>query len=236
MTKNKRYTANLAMLETLAIKLGDIKNEVVFLGGSSTALFITDREAPDIRATIDVDCIVDIISLKDYYKLECKLIKKGFKKALDDEVICRWHFNNYILDIMPTNEKILGFSNYWYTSAIKNTMQHQINETLEINTVDSPHFIGTKLESFKSRGKNDYLLSHDLEDIITIIDGRVELFIEVKQTNTPLKKYICKYFKDFLNSYEFITALPGHLNYGALTDDRVKIVLNRMKKIAKIPQ
>ncbi len=44
MLKNKgeRATANLRMLEFVARKLGPLNDEVVYLGGCSTALFITD--------------------------------------------------------------------------------------------------------------------------------------------------------------------------------------------------
>jgi hypothetical protein len=34
--------ANLRMLEFVAMKLGEIRNDVVFLGGCTTGLFITD--------------------------------------------------------------------------------------------------------------------------------------------------------------------------------------------------
>ena len=59
---NHRANINLAMLEKAAEKLGDIVDEVVFLGGCTTCLFITDVAAPDVRPTLDVDCIVNAIS------------------------------------------------------------------------------------------------------------------------------------------------------------------------------
>lgn len=65
--------ANFRMLEFVATKLGDMCYDVVFLGGCTTALFITDSAAPDVRYTLDVDCIVDVISLKEYHQIEAKL-------------------------------------------------------------------------------------------------------------------------------------------------------------------
>lgn len=82
-----RAIAQLAMLERIARQLGDLANDFVFLGGCSTALFITDPASPDVRSTIDVDCIVDVISLNAYYQIEKKLQEYGFKKSYD--VICR---------------------------------------------------------------------------------------------------------------------------------------------------
>src|SRR3990167_5494675 len=106
--KNKRATSNLKMLELVARKLGELNNEIVYLGGCTTALFINDPLSLDVRPTIDVDCIVDIISLGQYHRFERQLIKKGFKKSLVDDVICRWHYDDIILDVMPTDENILG--------------------------------------------------------------------------------------------------------------------------------
>jgi hypothetical protein len=54
---------NIKMLNFIASKLGPLCNEFVFLGGCTTALFITDPAFPDVRYTLDVDCIVDVISL-----------------------------------------------------------------------------------------------------------------------------------------------------------------------------
>lgn len=99
--------ANLRMLEFVATKLGEIRDDVVFLGGCTTGLFITDPDFPDVRYTLDVDCIVDVISLNQYHQLEKKLTKQGFKKSLSEDVICRWFYDDVTLDIMPT-EKLLA--------------------------------------------------------------------------------------------------------------------------------
>ena len=64
MAINKQsQTANLAMLQIVADKLGDLCENVVFLGGCTTALLINDPVSPDVRRTFDVDCIIDVISV-----------------------------------------------------------------------------------------------------------------------------------------------------------------------------
>ena len=77
--------ANIRMLEFVAAKLGELRNEVVFLGGCTTALFIDDPNIPDVRYTFDVDCVVDVISLSQYHKLEKKLKDLGFKQSASEE-------------------------------------------------------------------------------------------------------------------------------------------------------
>lgn len=166
--KKERATKNLKMLEYIARKLGPLNDEVVYLGGCATVLFINDPMVLDIRPTLDVDCIVDVISLGEYHKFVNKLCKLGFKQHLDDDVICRLYCEEIILDVMPTDEKILGWGNRWYKEAIKTAVKHQIADDLVIKSVTAPYFLATKIEAFRTRGKNDLLVSHDFEDILTL--------------------------------------------------------------------
>lgn len=224
-----RASSNLRMLELAARKLEKLKDDFVFLGGCTTALFITDPLTPDIRSTADVDCIIDVISLPKFYLIGEELKKLGFKNSA---AIYRWRYDDLILDIMPTDEKILGFSNRWYAAAIQHYITQKITDDLFIKTVTAPYFLATKLEAFKGRGNEDYLGSHDLEDILTVIDGRAEIISEINSAEITLKQYLAETFNTLLQNSQFITALPGHLNYGSITTDRVKIILDRIKEIA----
>jgi len=47
--RHAQATSNLAMLEIVARKLGELNDEVVYLGGCSTALFINDPLSLDVR-------------------------------------------------------------------------------------------------------------------------------------------------------------------------------------------
>jgi hypothetical protein len=58
------------------------------------------------------------------------------------------------------------------------------------------YFIATKLEAYQGRGNNDPLLSHDLEDIINLVDGREELLGEIGQLQTSVRKYIAQQFAE----------------------------------------
>jgi hypothetical protein len=232
MNKNKKFSqSNLAMLELAARQLGKLTKEVVFLGGCTTALFITDPLLFDVRPTTDVDCIIDVISLSEYYAFEEALRKQGFKQSMNDDVICRWHYDELILDVMPTDEKILGFTSCWYKDAIKNAMEDEIADGIFIRRLTAPYFLGIKIEAFKARGNNDFFMSHDFEDIITVINGRDELIDELSATAPELKKYISTAFENMIKKNQFQQALPGHLEEGPVTQDRVKIVLKRIKQI-----
>jgi len=230
--KNQRATSNLKMLEFVARKLGALNDEVVYLGGCTTALFINDPLSLDVRPTLDVDCIIDVISLGQYYQFEHKLMDKGFHRSMNDEVICRWHFDDIILDVMPTDEKILGWGNQWYKEAIKHAVNHQIADDLTIKSVTAPYFLATKIEAFKSRGNNDFLGSHDFEDIITVIAGCVDIADEVVATSNKLRSYLQSVFGEMLKNDQFELALPGHVSDGPVTMQRVQTVIQRIKKIS----
>lgn len=225
---------NIRMLQFMAEKLGPLCDDIVFVGGCTTALFITDEASPDVRYTFDVDCIVDVISSSDYYKLGKKLSQRGFKQSIQEENICRWTFNDAILDLVPIDEKILGFSNRWYKFAIKNSITYKLPSNTSIRTLTAPYFLATKLEAFKTRGKMDFLASHDFEDIVSVVDGREALVKEVNSSDSNLKNYLIEYFQYFQDSRSFHDALPGHfVQYGNLADDRIEFFLDKIKKIAE---
>ena len=92
------------------------------------------------------------------------------------------------------------------------------------------------IEAFQSRGKNDFLASHDFEDIITVIAGRENIAEEIALTNEGLSTYLQVIFKKIISNNQFAQALPGHLNDGPVTLQRVKTVMDRIQKIVNLGQ
>lgn len=226
------HSANIEMIKKAARRLGDLLENMAFLGGATTGLFITDPAAPELRPTLDIDVIIEIISMTEYYQLEAMLRSLGFKQSMKKEdPICRWMIDEIILDVMPTDEKILGFSNKWYADALKNSMIHDFEKNLRIKIVTAPYFLATKIEAFYGRGKNDFLFSHDMEDIITVIDGRKEIVEEVRKSPEALKVFLSKTFKDFLQNDSFIESLSGHLLPDAASQARLPILIQRIQNI-----
>ena len=168
-----QFSNNLQMIEFAAKSLAHLCDKVVFLGGTTTELLITDSASMDIRSTYDVDVITKITPRSNFQRFEEELRHLGFKNDIsEDAVICRWTLDNLILDVMPADSEILGFSNRWYNDAIDNAEKYQLTQELTINLITPQYFIATKLEAFEGRGNNDYFGSRDLEDIIAVINGR----------------------------------------------------------------
>ncbi len=225
---------NIQMIKTVAMRLGSLNNEVVFLGGATTELLITDPAAPQTRVSLDVDVIIEIPSRRDFYKLEDDLRSRGFTQSdnEDDDPICRWRIQNIIVDVMPTDSRILGFSNMWYSPAIKTATRYDIDNHIHIQLVTAPYFLATKIEAFYGRGKGDYLGSHDMEDIVALLDGRQEIVYEIGETSEELRTYLSKEFQDFLHNEAFLESLSGHLPSDRTSQARYPLLLERMKHIA----
>lgn len=101
-----------------------------------------------------------------------------------------------------------------------------------IRVVTSPYFCATKIEAFEGRGKEDYPASQDLEDIIAVIDGRVELIAEIAQSADNIRSYIAAKISVWLNNDKFVDALPGHL--GERGGERIKFTMDRLEQIANL--
>ena len=226
---------NIESLTNIAHRLDELCNEVTFVGGGITGLLITDKAAPDVRFTVDVDCIINVITRPDYYAISKKLRQKGFKEIIfGDHPICRWDCDGILIDVMPIDKSVLGFSNRWYKDAQINAIDQKITDAISVKIISAPYFLATKLEAFKDRGKQDFLSSHDLEDIISLIDGRAEIVNDISVTSDNLKQYLAFEFASLMNNAQFLQALPGHLNYSQESESREKIVKERILAIVNV--
>jgi hypothetical protein len=106
---------SIALLELGASALGDLAREVVFTGGATIGLWITDPAAPEPRPTEDVDVIVEVTSRGRFADFEQRLRRRRFREDQETGIICRWRHadSDLVLDAMPMDGSILGFENRW---------------------------------------------------------------------------------------------------------------------------
>lgn len=226
---------NLELLVEAARLLEPLLDELVFVGGSTTALLITDKAAAKVRPTYDVDAIAEIGSYAAYAGFSERLRRCGFTEDTGEGApICRWRQKKTILDVMPLDEKILGFSNLWYKPALDSAVVHELEAGLRVRVVTGVYFCVTKLGAFAGRGKNDYQSSHDLEDLMAVVDGRAELVEEIGAAAEDVRAYIAAEIRKLLAIGEFLDALPGYLLPDQASQARVSILLERLKKIAAL--
>lgn len=227
---------NVAMMELVAERLGErLREEMVFVGGAVAGLLITDPGQPAIRPTEDVDMIVHATVRADYQKIEAVLRERGFVNDMSrDAPICRWRVGGVTVDVMPTLKEILGFSNPWYPHALATARTTHLPSGTPIRLVTAPVFLATKFEAFADRGGRDYLFSHDLGDLISVIDGRDELAAECRQAEAQLKSYLRDQFRELLAVPAFIDALPGHLPGDSASQGRLPDLEDKLRQLAEL--
>lgn len=223
------YEFNRLQLIAIAGGLGDLLPQVTFVGGCATALLVDDVAFAGVRQTDDVDVIVDITTQVKLQAFSKQLRQRGFREDVDGP-ICRWKFEHnglsLKLDVMPTSEKILGFSNRWYVDANKNSVEYRLQDELSINVVTPVYFLATKFEAFIDRGKGDYF-SHDMEDIVFVMENRRDLIRELMEAPAELKAYFAQQAKNLLNE-RFLNVLPGLL----LVPTSISAIQNQLKIMA----
>jgi hypothetical protein len=216
---------NLQMLARAADHLSSMLNEVVFLGGATIQLWITDPAAPPMRVTADVDMIVEISTRRDYYRLERRVRKMGFDN--DPSMICRFrHRRTHLLvDLMPTEAGILGFKNRWQSEAFNHAVEVALPEEQTIRAIPPPFLLATKMEAFANRGNYDFYGSRDFEDLVRVIDGREELSAELAGAPNGVREYVREQLRMLSLMEDFDNGLEGALPASPESRERVDSVI-----------
>ena len=217
----------------VARRLGPLRDRVVFVGGAVRGLLVTDTAADAERPTDDVDLIVEVASSRDYHRLGIELRSLGFREDVTEGApICRWIVENVRVDVMPTDERVLGFKNRWYRETVAHALELEA-EGHRLRIIDAPHFCATKLEAYSDRGGGD-LYHHDLEDVIAVVGGRVELEGELAAAGGELRTFVAHGVQDLLAITAFLEALPGHLPGDAASQGRLATLLERLHTLASL--
>jgi hypothetical protein len=176
------YRENITRIKAVYLALEELASEVVFVGGATVSLY-SRRPETATRPTDDVDIVVEIMHYKDYAAIEAKLRSKGFINDIQSGVICRYIINGITVDVMPTSEEILGFSNKWYS------------------------------EVFVNRGENEGRFSPDFEDIVHVLNNRQLVWEEIRRANEPVKQYLNNEFQKLLSQKYIDEWIGAHLEY-----------------------
>ncbi len=221
-------------LETAAALLGPLLDEVVFVGGATIHLWITEPGAPPARATEDVDVVCEVATRVKYHRLGDRLRKRGLQEVMGAPVICRWRSDDpqLVLDVMPTDPDILGFSNPWYEEAISSAVTVALESGAEIRAAATPALVATKLCAWKGRGEGDLLRSLDIHDVLTLIDGRPELIEEVASAAPDLRTYIRDELGELRAEHYFDYAVQSATaSYGPVGAERARLVQTRIDRL-----
>ena len=129
---------------------------------------------------------------------------------------------------MPLDGSILGFKNTWYKPAMAAAEERELEPGQRILMVNAVYFCASKLEAFGDRGKNDYLGSRDLEDVVAVVDGRQELVGEIKAAQGNVRSYLGKEIAKCAGS------ASQNLPPDSASQERITTVMARLREIAQL--
>ncbi|HKX46945.1 MAG TPA: hypothetical protein VJP77_09610 [Planctomycetota bacterium] len=225
---------NLALLEQAALLLGPLLDELVLVGGCAAGLLVTDPGASPIRPTEDVDLLVEAATYADYHRFGQRLVALGFGEGtVPGDPLCRFRHPRLVLDLMPLDEGVLGFSNRWYASAVRSPLRRRLPSGAAISHIDAPHFLASKLEAFRSRGGGDYVTSADLEDVVVVIDGREAVGRELAAAPRALRQFVAEELDACTASRYFVEALPGYFAGEPDAGQRAGRLVERLRRLAE---
>jgi hypothetical protein len=227
--------SGLQQLTSAAKLLRPLLGELVFVGGSVTGLLVTDPAAGEPRSTLDVDAVAELTTYAEYTAFGNRMRILGFHEdTRAGAPVCRWVCGDVVLDVMPLDTRVLGFSNRWYREALESATLQRLAMGLDIRLITAPCFVATKLEAFGGRGSGDIFASHDLEDILAVVDGRPALVNETKKQSAELQRYLQMEVGNLLRTPGFAEAIPGYLLPDAISQSRISVVLERLSQLASL--
>lgn len=157
----------------------------------------------------------------------------GFVENTTGGVICRWdHPSGLVLDVMPTDAEILGFSNDWYRPAFTNSVSVDLPSGARIRAVSPPYLLATKIEAFRGRGRGDFQASVDFEDIVRLVDTRSEVVDEIEAAEPGLRMFVAGEVATLLADGYFEDGVSGALPFDAAAHARLPHVMGRFRRLA----
>ncbi len=223
-----------ALLAEVAAKLEPLGLNYAFVGGSIVEFLLDHPGLSPVRPTDDLDLIVEVVASRHYAELERKLRAAGFGHDMSAGApICRWLHRGIVIDIMPTEGSLIGLNTSWFAEALA-TARVQVIAGVSVPLISPVAFIATKLAAFTDRGAGDYHGSHDLEDVITVIDGRVGIVDEVAQAEPRLRANVREGIHGLVTNPDFQESLAGHLPFDAASQRRLPALRDKLDRIARI--
>lgn len=213
----------------IAAALEELNAKVVYVGGSVVQFYASGHGSANPMTTYDVDCVVDLTTYREFHAFEEQLHSKNFSNDTSEGApICRFLFDDEIVDFMPKVDTGIGESNRWYPMGVEHKQPLLINSQTVIYIMPVTYYLASKYEALNSRGGTDYRGSKDFEDIVYVVNSCHDLKEAIEKSDDDE-------VKDFLKR-EFSTLcqrpnIREEIECAIDDDDRVDIVAERMKSI-----
>ena len=225
---------NLTAMRAVADRLDSLGLEYAFVGGSIVNLLLDHPALSPARPTDDVDVIIETVTAQRYSDVEAKLRSLGFDHDMREKAPrCRWVLGNLTVDIMPTEGEFLGLNTAWFKEALATATEREFAHT-RLKLISPVAFLATKYVAFADRGNGDYYASQDLEDFVTVIDGRGKIVAEVNVAPAELRQYVIESVRGLVSIPAFDEALAGHLPHDHASQQRLPSLRRKLQEIAAV--
>lgn len=225
----KNNTINLEVIRKIAVSLGAMNEQVVYVGGATVSLYINDPAADDVRPTKDLDISLAIASLGELEVIRKQLIRKGFKQSPEDDIICRFRYEDIKVDVMSTKAVGWAPANPWFASGFAQKEIIEI-EDQKIQILPLPYFLASKFSAFNDRGAIDPRTSHDLEDIVYVLDNRMDIVEKLAKVPDDVRSYLADQLQRILDDRVMHEAILGNLFYET-REERYQRIIKCIKQI-----
>lgn len=227
----KNTLINRIATKKIAIALGPLNEHVIYVGGAVVSLYINDAAADDVRPTGDIDITLEIASVSELEAVRQDLIKKGFYQSSEDDVICRFRFEDIKVDVMATKAVGWAPANPWFAPGYKQLITFDL-DGLNIKCLSLPYYLATKLTAFYDRGSKDPRTSKDFEDIVYILNYTPNLVDQIQKAHQDVRDYLIKSFADVLSDSVKQEAILGNL-FHEDQEHRYQKIIKKLNQICK---
>lgn len=90
--------------------------------------------------------------------------------------------------------------------------------------------MAAKFTAYNNRGNNNPVTSHDFEDIIYILDNRVDIAEELNKMPDDVEPFLKEEFEKILSDAAKQEAIEGNISYSN-RDNRFKQIIGSLQKI-----
>ena len=198
------------LLVEAAQKLKPLLGKIAFVGGGILPTYLPKGFDANIRVTYDLDIVIKLAHYGRLEELNERLGKLGFYPDSKSQIICRYTDQKIVLDVMPTNSEVLGFSNRWYEVGLINKEWITLNDIINIPRFTIDYYLATKWEAVEGRGKQDWRTSKDMEDIITLTNNGA--LNQVGSKNRAVHDYLEESFTKLVNHKYAHEIILSHLS------------------------
>ncbi len=223
-----RRKIDLESIAEIASALGDLNEKSVFVGGAVVSLYVDDPAADEARPTKDIDIALEIVTLGQLEKIRQELATKGFYPDPEEKVVCRFVYKGILVDVMSTKEIGWAPANPWFKEGFVHLETISLDENNSIHILPLAYFLASKFDAFHNRG-TDPRTSHDLEDIIFVLDNRINLVEDILSSPYTVLTSLQSEFTALLIP-EMEEAILGHMNPFS-RKDRFTLLIKKLNAI-----